>query len=394
MANRQLYIDAEAVTALALLKEQLLYPAVKLMNEEESISVNKTGMYHGLTYPFAFKLAPSGKRNKQVLISIKENEELDLVCEKIKVGTITANTVFKINKEQRLINIYGTNNLDHHGASFTNSRLGEYAIEGDFSININDIKKYKDNIARHIKKIDAKNISSLIIGTKPFHRVHERLIRTALVNSDLVILFLDKPANTKEDDIPFETRYETLQYFIDNFVPKDKVVIVPLENTYIFAGLNKLTLNAIVARNFGATKLIIGKNHKGIGAYYDHDEFNSIIDGFKNVDIKIEIMSEFVYCNECTTLVSTNACPHGRHHHILYHGDSIMKLIKLGIMPPAILMRPEISSIILRDILPHNKEILAQIHQHLSPSSGLLDDFETNDFYRSLMNLYQTSSLT
>ena len=394
MTNRQLYIDAEAVTTLALLKDGLLYPTASLMNEEEAISVDKTGIYNNMAYPFAFVLAPSGKRNKQVLTTIKENEKLDLVCDGKKVGNITAKTVFKINKEQRLINIFGTNNLGHEGANSTNARLGEYAIEGDFDIDLNDIKKCKDNIEQHIKKLDAKNISSLIIGTKPFHRVHERLIRTALVNSDLVILFLDKPANPKEDDIAFETRYETIQYFIDNFVPKDKVVIVPLENTYIFAGINQLILNAIVARNFGATKLIIGKNHKGIGAFYENDEFNSVIDGFEHVDIDIEIMSEFVYCNECTTLVSTNACPHGRHHHVLYHADSIMQLLQLGIMPPAILMRPEISSIILRDLLPQNKEILARIHQHLSPSSGLLDDFETNDFYRSLMNLYQTSSLT
>jgi sulfate adenylyltransferase len=71
-----------------------------------------------------------------------------------------------------------------------------------------------------------------------------------------------------------------------------------------------------------------------------------------------------------------------------------MELFQMGIMPPAILMRKEISSIVLCDLFPKRKEKLAKIHERLSPNSGLLDDFETTDFYESLMNLYQTSSLT
>ena len=105
-------------------------------------------------------------------------------------------------------------------------------------------------------------------------------------------------------------------------------------------------------------------------------------------------MSNFVYCDKCSTLVSTNACPHGSHHHIHYHSESIMELFYLGVLPPAILVRKEISSIILSDLFPKRVDKLAKIHQQLFPSSGILDDFETTDFYESLMNLYQTSSLT
>jgi sulfate adenylyltransferase len=71
-----------------------------------------------------------------------------------------------------------------------------------------------------------------------------------------------------------------------------------------------------------------------------------------------------------------------------------MELFKLGIIPPAILMRKEISSIILSDLYPERKSLLKRIHQNLSTSSGVIDKFKSEDFYDGLMNLYQTSSLT
>jgi len=214
-----------------------------------------------------------------------------------------------------------------------------------------------------------------------------------LVKCDLIIIFLQKPYH-EDNELNYKVRHKTLQYFVDNFVPKDRVILMPLENTYIFGGINELTLNAIVSKNYGATQHLTGQNNVGLGAYWNHNKLLSIVDTLKDINIKIEILSEFVYCDKCTTLVSTNACPHGSHHHVKYHNESIMELFRLGIIPPAILMRKEISSIILSELYPSRKETLQKIHQNLSTSSGVIDGFECADFYDGLMNLYQTSSLT
>ncbi len=361
------------------------------MNKVESDDVNKNKKYNGITYPFSFILAPSGKYNEQVLKTIKPNETLDLVCAGQICGTIITSDVFKINKEERIKTIYGTQNREHPGVKDTDKRLGHYAICGDFKVNFNDTKKNKETIQNKIIQTGAKNISSMMVSGKPFHRVHERLIRTALVNCDLMVLFILKPYT--DDFLSYETRYKTVKYFCDNYLPKDKIILIPLENTYIFGGYNELILNAIVAHNFGCDKLIVGQNHAGLGAFYCEGSLASIVDNI-NLDIQINIMSEFVYCHQCSTLVSTNACPHGRHHHINYHSSSILGLLEMGILPPAILMRKEISAMILSDLFPQRLDKLNQIQQHLSQKSDLIDDFNSNNFYESLMDLYQTSSLT
>jgi len=387
-----LYIDKEAVATLAMVKHGLLKPVDALMNKKESEEVNKTGKYKNTIFPFSFILAPAGDKNHKVLKNAKKGDKLIFICDKKQVGHIVVDEVFKINKDERVRKIYGTNNPEHLGVKDTYRRLGTLAVCGKYSIKFDDIKKHLAKTTQCIKNLEAKNISAIMLSGKPFHRVHERLIRTALVKCDLLIIFLQKPY--KNDELSFDIRYKTIKYFIDNFVPKDKVLLLPLENTYIFGGLNELTLNAIVSKNYGATKLIIGQNHAGLGAYWEDKKLISKVDTLKKLDLKIEIMSEFVYCDRCTTLVSTNACPHGSHHHVKYHNDSIMELFRLGIIPPAILMRKEISSIILSALYPQRKETLKKIFQNLSTSIGVIDEFQSEDFYDSLMNLYQTSSLT
>lgn len=390
--NKQLHIDMEAVATLAMAKEGLLYPVTKLMGQKEAEEVDRTQIYRYKSFPFSFVLAPNGKRNEEVMKSLKAGEVIDLVCGGKKYGELKNEEVFKINKDDRIRIIYGTNNPEHPGVKDTYRRLGNYAISGEYSIDFTDIHEHKIKVKTIINESGAKRVSAMMLSAKPFHRVHERVIRTALVQCDLIVLFILKPYIN--DSLAFDIRYKTIQYFVDNYLPKNKVILIPLESTYIFGGFNELILNAIVAKNFGCSRLIIGQNHAGLGAYYDKDSLHSILDTLSGVDVTVEIISEFVYCDKCKTLVSTNACPHGRHHHVHYHSESLLELLKLGIVPPAILMRKEISAMILASLFKSKSKQLEKIHQNLFPSSGLLDEFSDENFYESLIGLYQTSSLT
>lgn len=392
-SNKLLYIDKEAVATLAMARDGLLKPVTKLMNKKESEEVNKTNLYNGSLFPFSFILSPAGKINNIVLSNTQKGDTLTLICDNKECGTLIVDEVFEISKDERIQKIYGTNNPDHPGVKDTYKRLGNLAVCGEYTIEFDAIQHNLKKTDKIITNLKAKNISSIILSGKPFHRVHERLIRTALVKCDLLIIFLQKPYHD-DGRLSYRVRYDTVKYFLDNFIPKDRVILLPLENTYIFGGLNELTLNAIVSKNYGATQLIIGQNHAGLGAYWDHNEFISIVDTLKTLNITIEILSEFVYCDKCTTLVSTNACPHGSHHHVKYHNESIMELFRLGIIPPAILMRKEVSAIILSELYPSRKATLKKIYQNLSTSSGVIDEFKCEDFYDGLMQLYQTSSLT
>ncbi len=390
--NKKLYLDIEALATLSLVKEGILYPVTKLMGEEEAKSVDETGIYKNTTFPFSFILAPGGKRNIEVLKNAKKGDILDIFVNREKRGYIKVDEIFPINKEKRIQKIFSTTDPDHPGVKDTLKRLGEYAVSGDFEVEFEDIKRVKEKILKVQKEGEVTHTTAIMMAAKPFHRGHERMMRFALEKTDLLVVFLLKPY--KEDIISYDLRYKTLRYFTDNFLPKNRVLIVPFENTYIFAGYNNVILDSIAAKNFNCDTIIIGKNHSGIGMFYDKKRTKSIIDTFKGIDIDIDVINEFVYCDICKTLVSANTCPHGQHHHISYHSEPILELLKVGVLPPAVLVRKEISAIILSELFPNRFHKIMEKFANIFPVSAILEPSSERDFYIQLMKLHQTSSLT
>ncbi|MEA3370226.1 MAG: sulfate adenylyltransferase [Campylobacterota bacterium] len=393
--NKTLLIDKEAASALELLKCGLLYPLTKLMSKKEKLSVLETGLIDGKTFPLPFILAPAGEKNEKIIQSLEVGEEITIICEDRDFATLIVDETFQTDPTMRAKHIYGTDDLSHPDIKTTVHRLGSWAVSGEYSLlNKNSEQNTKNiNIIKRAKKvINAKHTTALIMAANPLHRANERLIRQALDTTSLLVIFLLKPYNAKNLD--YELREETLQFFVTNFLPKNRVVIVPLENSYVFAGYNELIVNAIVTKNYGCDRLTISRDHTGLGMFYDENSDKSIIDKLVGIDIEIKLESEYVYCNECTTLVSKNTCPHGQHHQVSYHADSILELLELGILPPTILMRKEISTFLLSQIFPNRIKNLEKLYYDLLPVEGLLKEHTEKDFYLELMKLYQTTSLT
>ncbi|MDD2780342.1 sulfate adenylyltransferase [Sulfuricurvum sp.] len=390
--NRALFIDQEAVSALTLLKSGMLSPVTALMNEKQSKEVLSSGMFMGKTFPFPLILSPNGKVNETILTTAYKGEILDLICDNILVGELCVDEVYPIDPRERLHQIYGTEDLSHPGVNATHKRLGKYAICGDYSINLSSVQSIQSMIKEAKEQIGATHVTALFMAANPLHRAHERLIRQSLERTDLIIIFLLKPYNNA--DLKYDLRYQTLEFFVENYLPQNRVVIVPLESSYIFAGSNEVILDAIVAKNYGCNRLMIGQNHAGIGMYYDHNANKSIIDRLVGIDIEVGISSEYVYCNQCKTLVSIQTCPHGHHHHISYHSESILELMQQGLLPPAVLVRKEISSMIVASLYPNRFKNLAKLYYDIMPVNGLLEEHTEKDFYVELMRLYQTTSLT
>jgi sulfate adenylyltransferase len=390
--NKTLYIDKEAASALELVADNLLHPVTKLMNPAESKLVLETGLINGQSFPFPFILAPSGKKNEETIASLEVGEEITILCDKEEFATLIVEETFKIDPKQRVKHIYGTDDLTHPGVMTTIKRIGHWAISGQYKIlnkkeNINKI-----NISKAQELINAKYTTSLVMGANPLHRAHEKLIRQTLETTDLLVIFLLKPYDSA--NLAYEIRREALEFFVNNYLPKNRVVIVPLENSYIFAGYNEIIIDAIVAKNYGCNRLTIGRNHAGLGMFYDCNSNKSIIDKVTGIDIEITIASEYVYCDQCKTLVSKNTCPHGQHHQISYHADSILELLEAGLLPPAVLMRKEISAFILSKLIPNRFKNIEKLYYDTFPVKGLLEEHNEKDFYLELMKLYQTTSLT
>jgi sulfate adenylyltransferase len=387
-----LHIDTEALSTLALVQAGLIAPVTKLMNKEEAQEVDRIKSYKGIPFPFSFLLAPTGKVNAKVLKKLQANETIDLVVDNNKVGELVVDETFEIDKQERLVHIFGTTDTTHPGVAHTMERLGNIAVSGSYRVTYPLIEESIRRMKATVTKTGAENISAMVLAANPLNRAHERIIRQAVSESDLVVIFLRKPFNT--EGIRYDIRYSSLVTFVENFLPRNKVLILPFENSYIFAGYNELILDALLAKNYGCNQIIVGKNYGGLGLFYDQNRLSTIFDSCKDIDICIKTIDEFVYCDTCKTLVSTETCPHGQHHHIHYHARSILNLIQAGVIPPPILVRKEVSANIISALFPERFKNMQEMHHSLMPGSGLLEQQSEEQFYLKLIELYQTSSLT
>ena len=388
--KNSILINDEAFGALDLIENQIFSKFNRLMNEKEANEVYETGFLGGEPMPYAFVFAPQGKRNQETIKNAQKGEKIELINSSGEsVGHINVSGSFKFDETKSAQNIFRANETES-----ARQCCGKLAISGEIKIYGSALEKVKERIVTVKKEQNAQKITAIMLTAEPFNRAHERLIRMTIDSSDLVLLFLLK-SHGADEMMSFSLKKSVLEYFIQNYVPKNRLIIVPFENSNLFSSHLNPTLECIAAHRLGAHKLIVGQNHAGIGMFYDHNVAHTVLERYKNdLNLDIVVLPELVYCDECKTLVSTKTCPHGQHHHIKYHAQTLKTLLLAGILPPAILMRRDISAMILSELFPNRFENIQKLCDDLFPSNGLLEKQTEREFYENLMKLYQTTSLT
>lgn len=387
--NSEISINTEVFGALELIKNKILSDYDSLMDDEQIKEVSKKGYFNGEPMPYSFGFAPFGEINQNTASKLHAGQRVNLNMDGKIVGHIDVAKVFKFDESMRAKNIF----LANESNSEMSLNLGKYGISGEFELYDESLQISKDALNELIKESGAKKITAVFLTADPFNRAHERLVRMTIDKADLVVVFLVR--TREERHIDYEIRKQVLDYFNQNYLPTKKVFVFALKNTTLFTSHANPTLECIAASRLGANKLVIGQNHSGIGMFFDHNEAHTILDIYKNdLNLDVIVLPELVYCNKCKTLVSTKSCPHGQHHQIKYHPDVIKELLFNGIMPPAILVRPEISALILSKLYVNRFKDIQKLCDDLFVNSGLLENKTDRDFYEELMKLYQTSSLT
>ena len=388
--KNSILINDEAFGTLDLIENQIFSKFNRLMNEKEANEVYETGFLAGEPMPYTFVFAPQGKRNQETIKNAQKGEKIELINSSGEpVGHINVSSSFKFDETKSAQNIFRANETES-----ARQCCGELAISGEIKIYGSTLEKVKERIKTVKEEQNAQKITAIMLTAEPFNRAHERLIRMTIDKADLVLLFLLK-SHGADEVMSFALKKRVLEYFIQNYIPQNRLIIVPFENSSLFSSHLNPTLECIAAHRLGAGKLVVGQNHAGIGMFYDHNIAHTVLERYKNdLNLEIVVLPELVYCNECKTLVSTKTCPHGQHHHIKYHARTLKTLLLSGILPPAILMRRDISAMVLSELFPNRFENIQKLCDDLFPSNGLLEKQTEREFYENLMKLYQTTSLT
>ncbi len=373
-------VDMEAVITLEMIATGVLSPNEGFMNEADYNSVLTKGrLTNGLIWPAPLSFAPIGSRNKEIIESLSIGDEVTLANENNDpVAILTIEDIFKYDKEHRASHLFGTTDRNHPGVDSIFRRMGDVALGGPIRllqrVDWGPFEKLrlepKDTWHTFYEEKKFRSAAGFITGANPLHRGHEYIHKNALEEIDGLLL---QPLveMAKREYTRHEFRMLSYRSVLETYYPKGRSILAPLRVTYIFAGPRETVLHALIMKNYGCTHALIGRDHAGIGDYYDKYASHSIFDEFKpeELGIDIRLFHEVFYCTRCDSPATVQSCPHDERFRINISGTGIREMLRHGIMPPKEIVRPESARIAIQGVQPKG---LDQAGRAISPAGKTL----------------------
>jgi len=253
--------------------------------------------------------------------------------------------------------VFGTMDAAHPGVSVFQGQ-GNYCVSGsiqvlnlsyfetDFEGTFKTAVEIRDDIAaRGWEKVVAFQTRN------PMHLAHEELCRMAMERLDadgcVIHMLLGK---LKAGDIPADVRDACIRTMVDNYFPANSVMVTGYGFDMLYAGPREAVLHAVFRQNMGATHLIVGRDHAGVGDYYGPFDAQAIFDEIPDDAMEIEIFAadHTAWSKKLDKVVMMREAPdHKPEDYVFLSGTKVREMLSEGIAPPPEFSRPEVAKILM-----------------------------------------------
>ncbi|MEO0255474.1 MAG: sulfate adenylyltransferase [candidate division WOR-3 bacterium] len=307
---KKIEIDEDTLFDLEKIAIGSFSPLEGFMTKEELESVCEKGRLPN-DYPFTIPILLQIKKEK--VKEIPHKGELLLSYRGETFGMIEIEEVYSFDIEYVSRKVFGTLSLDHPGVFLLKSK-GDFAIGGKiwlFKRPPHPFSEYEltpKETREFFKKKGYKTICAFQTRNAP-HRAHEYLQRIALEITDCLFIH-PILGRKKEGDFSNDLILKSYRALIDNYLPKERVLLSGLTTPMRYAGPKEAVFHAIVRKNYGATHFIVGRDHAGVGNFYDPYAAHRIFDQYPDIGIEIIKVKSVFICIKCDGIASENTCPH------------------------------------------------------------------------------------
>jgi len=254
-------------------------------------------------------------------------------------------------------NVYRTADTEHPGvAAFLDQ--GNIALSGPikvlnfsyFQSEFPDTFRTAVEIRNEIKEHGWNKVVAFQTRN-PMHRAHEELCHMAMdrLGADGLVIHM-LLGKLKPGDIPAPVRDAAIRKMVELYFPPNSAIVTGYGFDMLYAGPREAVLHAVFRQNMGATHLIVGRDHAGVGDYYGDFDAQEIFDDVPEGAMEIEIFKadHTAYSKKLKKVVMMREAPdHTKEDFILLSGTKVREMLGNGEAPPPEFSRPEVAKILM-----------------------------------------------
>ncbi len=290
--------------------------------------------------------------DKETASKMKDSGEVALNLDGTNFAILHVEDVYHFDKVATAKGVYGSTDPAHPGVAKTFA-MKEFLIGGK----IDYVKRPNETRIRRFRKTPLetreffektrwKTVVAFQTRNVP-HVAHEMLQKASLNTHDGLFInpLIGKKKSGDYKDEVIVTAYEAL---IDHYYPKNRCYLATLHTEMRYAGPKEAIHHAIMRKNFGCTHIIIGRDHAGVGSYYDPFAAQKIFSDYPDLEIQPIFFPAFFYCKKCLSFASERNCPHGQEYQESLSGTKLRAMIVGKQNPSEFMLRPEVSKVLMK----------------------------------------------
>jgi sulfate adenylyltransferase len=249
--------------------------------------------------------------------------------------------MWPVDREKEASLIYGTTDIKHQGVKYILSAEGDYYIGGKLEVLSTplhfDFKQLRLT-PKEIRGVYQKLKWKRVLGFQtrnPIQRLHFEMTIKAMRQAKANLLLLPVAGMTKPGDFDHYTRVRCYRAVTKHY-PPDSFVLNLLPLSMRLAGPREALLHTIIAKNYGCTHFVVGRDHASPGTdaagkpFYESHAAQELAERY-SADIGVTIIpfEELVYLPFEDEYRSSDQIPDGEQY-ISFSSSDIRERIRSG----------------------------------------------------------------